>query len=114
LALTQVVEGFGLKDLLTGVQQWLADLADQLAEQFGDRVRKPDRAPVKVPYRIEIRMQARRSKTVPQRPIGDEYHENVNNRFALKGSGLKLRAGNAATGAPVAETVQRKTPDKFQ
>jgi hypothetical protein len=58
-ALTQVVEGFGLKDLLTGVQQWLADLADQLAEQFGDRVRKPDRAPVKVPYPVEIRIPPR-------------------------------------------------------
>jgi len=54
-ALTQVVEGFGLKDLLTGVQQWVADLADQLAGQLGDRVRKPDRAPVKVAYRIDIR-----------------------------------------------------------
>jgi len=116
-ALTQVVEGFGLKDLLTGVRQWLADLADQLAEQFGDRVRKPDRAPVKVAYRIEIRIQARPSKTVPQRPIGDEYQENeavVNNRFALKGGGLKLSAGNAPTGVLVVETVQRQTSDKFQ
>src|SRR5215471_6883470 len=76
-ALTQVVEGFGLKDLLTGVQQWLADLADQLAGQLGDRVRKPDRAQVKVKYRIEVRIEVRPSKTVPQPPVGDEHQEDA-------------------------------------
>ena len=60
-ALTQVVEGFGLKDLLKGVQQWLMDLTEQLTDQFGDRVRRPDRAPVKAPLRIEIRIGGRKS-----------------------------------------------------
>jgi uncharacterized RDD family membrane protein YckC len=46
-ALTQVIEGFGAKDLVTGVQQWLLDLMEQLGEQLGDRVRKPGRVPVK-------------------------------------------------------------------
>lgn len=44
--LTQVVDGFGAKDLVTGVQQWLLDLIEQLVDQFGDRVRKPGRVPV--------------------------------------------------------------------
>jgi uncharacterized RDD family membrane protein YckC len=60
-ALTQVVEGFGLKDLLTGLTQWLTDLTEQFNEQFGGRDRKPGRAPVKVPLRIEIRMRGRTS-----------------------------------------------------
>ena len=60
-ALTQVVEGFGLKDLLKGVQQWLLDLTEQFTDQFGDRVRKPDRAPAKVPLRIEIRIGGQKS-----------------------------------------------------
>jgi len=46
-AQTQVVEGFGAKDLVTGVQQWLFDLMEQLVEQLGDRVRKPGRVPVR-------------------------------------------------------------------
>lgn len=46
-AQTQVVEGFGVKDLVTGVQQWLFDLMEQVVEQFGDRLRKPGRVPVK-------------------------------------------------------------------
>ena len=46
-AQTQVVEGFGAKDLVTGVQQWFLDLMEQLVEQLGDKVRKPDRVPVK-------------------------------------------------------------------
>jgi hypothetical protein len=76
-ALTQVVEGFGLKDLLTLVQQWLVDLAEQVAEQFGDRVRKPGRAPVKVPYRIEIRIVELPSTTVHQPSVDDEEQENT-------------------------------------
>lgn len=46
-ALTQVVEGFGLKDLVAGVLQWFLDLVEQAAEQFGARVRRPGRVPVK-------------------------------------------------------------------
>src|SRR5215831_2132924 len=46
-AQTQVVEGFGAKDLVTGIQQWLFDLMEELLDQLGDRVRKPGRVPVK-------------------------------------------------------------------
>ena len=62
-ALTQVVEGFGAKDLLSGVQQWLFDLAEQLVEQLGDKVRKPGRVPEKVQFRIEIRLPESPSNT---------------------------------------------------
>ena len=58
-ALTQVVEGFGAKDLVTGVQQWLL----VLIEQLGDKVRKPGRVPVKVQHRMEIRLAGRPSNT---------------------------------------------------
>lgn len=46
-ALTQVIEGFGAKDLVTGIQQWLFDALEQSGEQLGDRVQKPGRVPVK-------------------------------------------------------------------
>jgi uncharacterized RDD family membrane protein YckC len=46
-ALTQVVEGFGAKDLVIDVQQWLHELMEQLVDRLGDRVRKPGRVPVK-------------------------------------------------------------------
>jgi uncharacterized RDD family membrane protein YckC len=55
-ALTQVVEGFGAKDLLTGVLQWLLDIAEELTEQLGDKGRRPGRVPEKVQLRIEIRL----------------------------------------------------------
>ncbi len=44
-ALTQVVEGFGAKDFVTTVQQWLLDLVEQL----NNKVEKRGRVPVKVP-----------------------------------------------------------------
>jgi uncharacterized RDD family membrane protein YckC len=44
-ALTQVVEGFGAKDLLTDVYQSLVDLLEQFDGHLGDRVRKPGRVP---------------------------------------------------------------------
>jgi hypothetical protein len=76
-ALTQVVEGFGLKDLLAGVQQWLVDLAEQFLEQFGDRVPKPDRAPVRVPYRIEIRIVELPSMALREPAVDDQEHDNA-------------------------------------
>jgi hypothetical protein len=69
-ALTQVVEGFGVKDLLTGVQQWLFDLVEQLVEQLSDKVRKPGRVAEKVQFRMEIRLPESPSNTTLKPPSG--------------------------------------------
>ena len=42
-ALTQVVEGFGAKDLGTDIYQWLVDVLEEFDGHLGDRVRKPGR-----------------------------------------------------------------------
>jgi hypothetical protein len=47
-ALTQVVEGFGARDLVTGFYQRLLEILEEFDGQLGDRVRKPGRVPVKV------------------------------------------------------------------
>src|SRR5262245_61748391 len=44
-ALTQVVEGFGAKDVVAAVQQWWLDFIEHLERNS----RKPGRAPVRVP-----------------------------------------------------------------
>jgi uncharacterized RDD family membrane protein YckC len=53
-ALTQVVEGFGAKDLVTNVYQWLLDILEDLDGPLGDRVRKPTRVPVRFQNRIKV------------------------------------------------------------
>jgi uncharacterized RDD family membrane protein YckC len=54
-ALTQVVEGFGAKDLVMDLYQSFLDILEEFNGQFGDRGRKPGRVPVKLQRRVEIR-----------------------------------------------------------
>jgi uncharacterized RDD family membrane protein YckC len=49
-ALTQVVEGFGAKDLVLGFYQRLLEILEEFDGQLGGRVRKPRRVPVKVQH----------------------------------------------------------------
>ena len=46
-ALTQVVEGFGARDIVMGFYERLLEILEEFDGRLGDRVRKPGRVPVK-------------------------------------------------------------------
>lgn len=51
-ALTQVVEGFGARDLVMGVYQRLLEILEEADGRLGGRVRKPGRVPVRVQHAL--------------------------------------------------------------
>jgi uncharacterized RDD family membrane protein YckC len=72
-ALTQVVEGYGAKDLVSDVYQWLLDILEEFDGQIGGRVRKTGRVPVKVQHRVEIQItEPPPNGTTSQHTIEDE------------------------------------------
>jgi uncharacterized RDD family membrane protein YckC len=73
-ALTQVVEGFGAKDLVMDLYQSFLDILEQIDGQLGGRVRKPGRVRAKVPHHVESRITETPPSRTPQ-PTTEEEDE---------------------------------------
>jgi uncharacterized RDD family membrane protein YckC len=76
-ALTQVIEGFGAKDLLMDVYQSLLDILEEINGQLGDRGRKPGRVHVKLQRHAKIQITEPPPLRTPQPTTEDEDERDL-------------------------------------